>query len=114
MAQAITHLWSITGNIDVPGGNVIARPSHGVTTYPYTTEELVGLYGQDLVDKLNAKRIGADRYPMVKGFRGWAHPDVAIDQIASGRSLSHQGRLDPDLQHHRRPGGPSRSFTTRP
>ena len=84
VAQAITHLWSITGNIDVPGGNVIARPSHGVTTYPYTTEELVGLYGQDLVDKLNAKRIGADRYPMVKGFRGWAHPDVAIDQIASG------------------------------
>src|ERR1039458_2028631 len=84
-AQAITHLWSITGNIDVPGGNVIARPSHGVTTYPYSTEELVGLYGQGLVDKLNAKRIGADRYPMVKGFRGWAHPDMAIDQIASGK-----------------------------
>jgi anaerobic selenocysteine-containing dehydrogenase len=84
VAQAITHLWSITGNIDIPGGNVIARPSHGVTTYPYTTEELVYLYGQELVDKLNAKRIGADRYPMVKGFRGWAHPDVAIDQIFSG------------------------------
>ena len=37
-----------------------------------------------MVDKLNEKRIGADRYPMVKGFRGWAHPDVAIEQIASG------------------------------
>jgi anaerobic selenocysteine-containing dehydrogenase len=84
VAQAITHLWSITGNIDIPGGNVIARPSHGVTTYPYTSEEMVELYGQDLVDKLNAKRIGADRYPMVKGFRGWAHPDMAIDQIVSG------------------------------
>lgn len=84
VAQAITQLWSITGNIDIPGGNVIARPSHGVTTYPYTTEELVYLYGQELVNKLNAKRIGADRYPMVKGFRGWAHPDVAIDQIFSG------------------------------
>jgi len=84
-AQAIVDLWCITGNTDVPGGNVIARPSHGVTTYPYSTEELVGLYGQELVTKLNAKRIGADRYPMVKGFRGWAHPDMAIDQIASGK-----------------------------
>jgi anaerobic selenocysteine-containing dehydrogenase len=84
VSQAITHLWSITGNIDIPGGNVIARPSHGVTTYPYSTEELVGLYGQELVDKLNEKRIGCNRYPMVKGFRGWAQPDDVIDQIDTG------------------------------
>ena len=85
VAQAITHLTCITGNIDVPGGNVIARPSHGVTTYPYTSEEMVDLYGQELVTILNEKRIGADRYPMVKGFRGWAHPDMAIEQIVSGK-----------------------------
>jgi len=85
VSQAITHLWTITGNIDVPGGNVIARPSHGVTTYPYSTEELVGLYGQELVDKLNKLRIGCDRYPMVKGFRGWAQPDDVIDQIDTGK-----------------------------
>ena len=84
-AAAINHLWCLTGNIDVPGGNVIARPSHGVTTYPYTTEELVYLYGQEMVNKLNEKRIGADKYPMVKGFRGWAHPDETIDQVASGK-----------------------------
>ena len=83
-AQAIAALWTITGNIDIPGGNVIARPSHGVSSYPYTTEELVDLYGAELVEKLTAKRIGADRYPMVKDFRGWAHPDMAIEQIASG------------------------------
>ena len=85
VAQAITHLWSITGNIDIPGGQVIARPSHGVTTYPYSTEELVGLYGQELVDKLNKLRIGCDTYPMVKGFRGWAQPDMAIEQIDTGK-----------------------------
>lgn len=85
VAQAITHLWSITGNIDIPGGQVIARPSHGVTTYPYSTEELVELYGQELVDKLNKLRIGCDTYPMVKGFRGWAQPDMAIEQIDSGK-----------------------------
>ncbi len=85
VAQAISHLWSITGNVDNPGGNVIARPSHGVSTYPYTTEELLDLYGEDLVNLLNEKRIGADRYPMVKGFRGWAQPDMAIEQIDTGK-----------------------------
>jgi anaerobic selenocysteine-containing dehydrogenase len=85
VAQAITHLWCITGNLDIPGGMAIARPSHGVTTYPYTTEELVDLYGEDLVTLLNEKRIGADRYPMIKGFRGWAQPDMAIEQIDTGK-----------------------------
>jgi len=84
VAQAIAHLWSITGNLDIPGGNVIAKPSHGVTTYPYSTEELLELYGKELVDKLNDKRIGANKYPMIKGFRGWAQPDMVIDQINSG------------------------------
>jgi len=91
VAQAITHLWTVTGNIDIPGGNVIARPSHGVTTYPYSTEELVGLYGEELVEKLNKLRIGCDTYPMVKGFRGWAQPDVAIEQIASGKPYPIKG-----------------------
>ncbi len=84
VAQAIAHLWSITGNLDIPGGNVFAKPSHGVTTYPYSTEELLGLYGEELVNKLNSKRIGTDKYPLVKNFRGWAQPDMVIDQIASG------------------------------
>ncbi len=84
VAQAITHLWCITGNVDIPGGNVIARPSHGVTTYPYTTEELLYLYGEELVAKLTDKRIGTKEYPYVKGFRGWAQPDRAIEQIYTG------------------------------
>ena len=90
-AQAIAHLWAITGNVDIPGGNVIARASHGVSSYPYTTEELVDLYGAELVAKLTEKRIGADRYPMVKRFRGWAHPDMAIEQIASGQPYAIKG-----------------------
>jgi len=84
VAQAINHLWAITGNIDNPGGNVIARPSHGVTTYPFTTEELVGLYGEELVEKLNEKRIGASNYPMIKEFRAWVQPDVLIEQMETG------------------------------
>jgi anaerobic selenocysteine-containing dehydrogenase len=84
VAQAIAHLWCITGNVDVPGGNVIAKPSHGVILYPYTTEELVSLYGQDRVTRMNEKRIGAGKYPMVIGFRGWSQPDMTVEQIISG------------------------------
>ena len=49
VAQAITHLWSITGNLDVPGGNVIARAAFDVTTYPFSTQELHSLYGEEFV-----------------------------------------------------------------
>ena len=85
VAQAITQLWSITGNIDVPGGNVIAKNSHGVTTYPFSSAELTDLYGADLVKRLNEKRIGANDYPMIKNFRGWVQPDVLINQMETGK-----------------------------
>jgi len=85
VAHAIICLWAITGNIDIPGGQVIARPSYGVSSYPYSSEEMVQLYGADLVKLMTEKRVGADVYPMVKNFRGWAHPDMMIEQIASGK-----------------------------
>jgi len=85
VAHAIICLWAITGNIDIPGGQVIARPSHGVSSYPYSTEELFDLYGSELINRLSKKRIGADTYPMVKNFRAWAQPDMAIEQIHSGK-----------------------------
>ena len=53
--QALNCLWAITGNLDVPGGNVISRPPYGVTIYPYSTEEVIQLYGQEFVTKLNKK-----------------------------------------------------------
>jgi anaerobic selenocysteine-containing dehydrogenase len=84
VAHAIICLWAITGNIDIPGGQVIARPSYGVSSYPYSTEELLQLYGKEMIDQLTKKRIGADKYPMVKNFRGWAQPDMVIDQMMTG------------------------------
>ncbi len=84
VAHAIICLWAITGNIDIPGGQVIARPAYGVSSYPYSTEELLQLYGEDMIKRLTKKRIGADKYPMVKNFRGWAQPDMVIDQIMTG------------------------------
>ncbi len=91
VAQAINHIWAITGNIDNPGGNVIARNSHGVTTYPFSSAELTQLYGADLVKRLNEKRIGANDYPMIKGFRGWVQPDVLINQMETGKPYPVKG-----------------------
>ena len=84
VAHAISCLWTVTGNIDIPGGQVIAKPAFGVTAYPFSSEELIELYGKDLITRMNEKRIGADVYPMYKHFRGWASPDVTIEQIETG------------------------------
>ena len=40
---------------------------------------------------MNEKRIGADKYPMVRNFRGWAQPDMVIDQIATGKPYPIKG-----------------------
>jgi anaerobic selenocysteine-containing dehydrogenase len=84
VAQAISHLWCLTGNLDVPGGNVIARPAFDVTTYPFSTQEMHALYGEEFVRRMNEKRIGAKEYGMVRNFRGWAQPDLALQQMKSG------------------------------
>jgi len=69
VAQAITCLWALTGNLDVPGGNVIAKPAFDVTTYPFSTQELHELYGEAFVKRLNEKRIGAQEFAMLRNFR---------------------------------------------
>jgi anaerobic selenocysteine-containing dehydrogenase len=79
--HALVCLWTITGNLDIPGGNVIARPPFGVTIYPYSTQEVIQLYGQEFVDKMNKKRIGVDKYPLVKNFRSWALSDMVLESL---------------------------------
>jgi anaerobic selenocysteine-containing dehydrogenase len=82
--HGLASLWALTGNIDNPGGNIITRPPHGVTVYPYSTEEVIQLYGQDFVNKMNQKRIGANKYPLVKNFRSWAMSDDVLEQMETG------------------------------
>ncbi|MCL1828558.1 MAG: molybdopterin-dependent oxidoreductase [Oscillospiraceae bacterium] len=84
-AQAIADLWCITGNLDVPGGNVIARPAFGLTQYPYDTHQMKAMYGDDIMDKINSKRCGAGEYKYLANFRGWAQPDVAVQQMIDGK-----------------------------
>jgi len=85
VAQAITHLYCLTGNVDIPGGNVIARAAFDVTTYPFSTQEMHQLYGKEFIDRMNEKRIGTKEYQMVRNFRGWAQPDIALEQMLSGK-----------------------------
>jgi len=89
--QSLVCLWSITGNLDVPGGNIITRPPYGVTIYPYSTQEVIQLYGQEFVDRMNQKRIGTDRYPLVKNFRAWALSDMVLEQMETGKPYPIKG-----------------------
>ncbi len=82
--DAIVCLWSITGNLDVPGGNVIARNAWDVTQYPYTTQQLQEVYGEDILDRINGKRIGAARYEYLANMRSWGQPDMAVQQMIDG------------------------------
>jgi anaerobic selenocysteine-containing dehydrogenase len=77
-AQAIANLWCLTGNLDVPGGNVISRFAFDAVAY--------ALPGAKGVIKLkskeaDSKRIGADRYGPLNKFIWRAQPDLVLEQI---------------------------------
>jgi anaerobic selenocysteine-containing dehydrogenase len=81
-AQAITALWCLTGNLDVPGGNVIARNAFECVSY--------ALPGAEGVIRLPSKeadgtRIGIDRYGPFRKFIWRSQTDTVFDQIFSGK-----------------------------
>lgn len=69
--QAIMALFQVTGNIDIPGGMVI----------PPNILNYAGGWGQELISEEQAeKRIGLDRYSLLRfGFQ-LAHPDVVVNE----------------------------------
>ena len=78
LVQAISCLWALTGNLDVPGGNVIARMAFDVAPY--------ALPGSKGAIRLRYKeqdkpRIGADRYMPLDKFYWRAQTDLTLDQI---------------------------------
>jgi anaerobic selenocysteine-containing dehydrogenase len=78
LCQAIAALWALTGNLDVPGGNVIARFAFDAVSY--------ALPGSKGIIKLKTKeqdetRIGAHRYGPLNRFIWRAQTDVTLDQI---------------------------------
>ena len=86
-AQAITNLWCITGNLDVPGGNVISRFAFDAVAYA-----LPGAKGVINIDpEAHKKRIGADRYGPLKKFIWRAQTDLVLEQIFTGKPYPIKG-----------------------
>jgi anaerobic selenocysteine-containing dehydrogenase len=87
-AQAIAALWSITGNLDTPGGNVIARYAFDAVAYALPGAKGVIRLESEEADK---KRIGADRYGPMAKFIQRAHTDLVLEQIFTGKPYPIKG-----------------------
>ena len=80
-AQAMLGLFEITGNIDIPGGMI--APSEIMN---YGRGWSYDFEGNDLIsEEQEAKRIGLDRYALLRfGFRV-SHPDLTLEAIRTGK-----------------------------
>ena len=77
-AQAINALWAITGNTDIPGGNIVIRNAFD--------QNVSYNYGfNNLPPEVQAKRIGSE-YPLMSkaGFSSTAHSDSILQAIETG------------------------------
>ncbi len=75
--HALVALWSLTGNMDVPGGNIIKGNIPGA-------EVLLG-WGYDLLPEVQReKAIGVKDYPLLKWSK-YYKGDAVIDQMLTGK-----------------------------
>jgi anaerobic selenocysteine-containing dehydrogenase len=77
-SQAITALWCITGNLDIPGGNVIARNAFECVSYALPgAEGVIKLASKEM----DAKRIARDKYGPFRKFIWRTQTDETLNQI---------------------------------
>jgi anaerobic selenocysteine-containing dehydrogenase len=69
--SAIQSLWALTGNVDVPGGNIINRPDIDYVVPP------LGWGSEDVAPEVRAKTIGPKEYPFCR----YAHPDMMLETM---------------------------------
>ncbi|THB80292.1 MAG: dimethylsulfide dehydrogenase [Desulfobacteraceae bacterium] len=80
LCHAIAALWALTGNLDVPGGNVFTRPAFNAVAYALPgAEGVIKLKNQDQ-DK---PRIGREEYGPFDHFIWRCQTDKVLDQIFS-------------------------------
>ena len=78
-AAAVTALWTITGNVDVPGGNVIAKSW-------YNVDDGYNCGLSWVKPELIQKRLGIEDFPMkMYGISSTAHGDSILRAIESGK-----------------------------
>jgi anaerobic selenocysteine-containing dehydrogenase len=78
LVMGISALWALTGNLDIPGGNVIARAAFDVTSYA-----LPGTKGAIHLKTMEADepRIGKDQYMPLNKFYWRCQTDDTLEQI---------------------------------
>jgi anaerobic selenocysteine-containing dehydrogenase len=79
-AQAITALWCLTGNLEVPGGNIVARNAFECVSYALPGAEGVIKLSSQEADK---KRIATEKYGPFRKFIWRAQTDAVLEQIFS-------------------------------
>lgn len=85
VSNAIVALWAITGNIDVPGGMVLATYAFDVAPYPMSQEAVEKIYGSQLSAEQRRKRIGTETFGMVRDFHWRAHADMVTKAMLTGK-----------------------------
>jgi anaerobic selenocysteine-containing dehydrogenase len=84
-SHAIISLWSITGNVDVPGG-MIFQPLNPAAM------EIGGGWGYNLLsEEVKAKRIGLQQYPILNFGFLTSQPDLTVDAMLTGKPYPIKG-----------------------
>jgi len=77
--QAISALWEITGNVDVPGGMLPIK-------IPFAVPAFAGGWGTNLLsEEVKPKRIGLDKYPIFGVILAQAQPDEVVKTLETGK-----------------------------
>lgn len=74
-AHAIACLWTVCGQVDVPGGMVIVRHPFGVARRGVASASF---------PKVTEPKIGVDRYPLVAYGTPYGQGDSLVDQLETG------------------------------
>jgi anaerobic selenocysteine-containing dehydrogenase len=78
LVTGITALWGLTGNLDIPGGNVFARFAFDVVPYALPgTKGAIRLKSKEL----DEPRIGAKKFMPLNKFYWRCQTDMTLDQI---------------------------------
>ncbi|MBN1538334.1 MAG: molybdopterin-dependent oxidoreductase [Anaerolineales bacterium] len=84
-SQAILSLWSITGNVDIPGG-MILQPNNPAIM------DIQGGWGYDLLnEEQKSKRIGIKEYPVLNFGFLTSQPDLTVEAMLTGKPYPIKG-----------------------
>lgn len=91
VATAISYLWTLTGNVDNPGGMAVIKNAFGITPYPMSQDAVMDMYGEAMPQENLARKVGSDKYPICKEFHWRAHADNVVDQMLSEKPYPIKG-----------------------